>query len=882
MKKTSYLSLKRLFLFLLLILLAAGCVLKSGTNKKQGTGQQPSLNAQQTIDLQVTSENRQTSADDWVIWRLRQAKADSQSLKSEGIAAQKILSSGMNAAQNAILNLKYSLNKIPQNGVLFRVKIKNASKAIPQMAVFSNHQLSGIIQIAGVESTDAKSAFQKTYELYIPKEMLSLGANELKLQVIRCLYCSVSENKYLWWTWDELSLTDLYAPIQEPIHGSYIQTGTNVNNNQYYYDEAAVMHLPYVMKWLGIAYSGNIMRTGCASNIGKSCSAIKSYYETLKAFNMQAVSFHLFTGNVKLKADGSLSDEAVQILVNYLTEYGSLFQYYEVDNEPGLFNRSKAVNLAVAKWLNENRAKYAPLLKIVAPGWSYASTYAAKSCKNQIIGKGPQCGDPDGWERDPKQRKELENISDLTNGHSYGDSYSDPEGGSLVENIKTFGGAEDGLPKPMLNTEFGTSDSHSDKSAYGATQKKSAIFDRIFRAHIGFADMFVQHAAFFPDFSLFKTGFNLENHNPAKTEIYYNQPDLDSRVGVMRRLDLAYATHGKPLTYQLLNKADLADKLLYFRAVDTSKLAALPVTGAESNKILLNFVNFDSTTQVMDVKVTMPKAAIYEGERFGKGDTYEESRSYVTGLKATPEINIRETLGPGESVQYILQLYEGLQVKQPSWVYASPGKKQEVQLDWLESEGAHGYDIMRELNPDGPFEVIAKNISTTSYLDKSTEYNIHYYYAIRAIGGEGISPVFDIITSDLKSIDRTSWILSSNTIGTNYKGAIDDNKHTRWDSGAHQVPNQFLQIDLGLAKPIERISMDSTDSLYDYPNSYEVFTSEDGSQWIGPIASGEGSKYITTISFPPQQARYIKIIQKGYTGKFWSIHDLQIYAKADE
>jgi hypothetical protein len=101
-----------------------------------------------------------------------------------------------------------------------------------------------------------------------------------------------------------------------------------VNNNQYYYDEAAVMHLPYIMKWLGIAYSGNIMRTGCASNIGNSCSAIKEYYETLKDYNMQAVSFHLFTGNIKLKADGSLPDDAIQTLENYLVENGSLFQYY--------------------------------------------------------------------------------------------------------------------------------------------------------------------------------------------------------------------------------------------------------------------------------------------------------------------------------------------------------------------------------------------------------------------------------------------------------------------------------------------------------------------------------------------------------------------------
>ncbi|WP_227013463.1 discoidin domain-containing protein [Paenibacillus psychroresistens] len=851
--------------------------------KQQGAGSQSSLNSPtQTAALQVKSEEWQTPTKDWELWRLGQADGEAQKSVSTGIAAQNILDAGMNAAQNADLNLQYTLKKIPANGVLFHVKINNASKAIPQMAVFSNQQLSGIIQIAGVEGADASSAFHKTYELYIPKEMLKLGANELKLQAIRCLYCSASESKYLWWTWDELGMTVLNAPAQEPIHGSYIQTGTNVNNNQYYYDDAAVMHLPYVMKWLGIAYSGNIMRTGCASNIGKSCEAIDSYYETLKDYNMQAVSFHLFTGNVKLKADGSLSDVAQQTLKSYLEEYGSSFQYYEVDNEPGLFNRSKAVDLAVAEWLNKNRAKYAPSLKIVAPGWSYSSTYAAKSCKNQIEGESLKCGDPDGWERDPKQRMELEYITDLTNGHSYGDSYSDSQGGSLVENIKSFSGAADGLPKPMLNTEFGTSDTHKDKAIYGASQKYSAIFDRIFRAHVGFADMFVQHAAFFPDFSLFKTGYNLENHNPAKTEIYYNQPDTDSRVGVMRRLNLAYATHGKPLAYQLDNKADLADKLVYFRAVDTSKLQPLPVTNAVSNKILLNFVNFDTTTQVMDVKVTMPKAATYEGERFGKGDTYEAARSYVTGLKASPEINIKETLAPGESVQYILQLSEGTVVKPPSWVSASPGKKQSIQLNWLESEGAHGYNIKRGLSPNGPFEAIAENISTTSYLDNKTEYNTHYYYVIQAVGAEGVSAIAEITTSDLKPLDRTNWQMSSNTVGTNYKGAIDDNKHTRWDTGAHQVPDQYFQIDLGIAKPIERITMDSADSLYDFPKSYEVFTSEDDIHWTGPMAAGEGTRLVTVVSFPPKLARYVKIIQKGYAGKFWSIHDLQIYAKAYE
>lgn len=42
---------------------------------------------------------------------------------------------------------------------------------------------------------------------------------------------------------------------------------------------------------------------------------------------------------------------------------------------------------------------------------------------------------------------ELEKVTDLTNGHSYGDSYIFSNGGSFTENLKTFTGADNGLGK---------------------------------------------------------------------------------------------------------------------------------------------------------------------------------------------------------------------------------------------------------------------------------------------------------------------------------------------------------------------------------------------------------------------------------------------------
>lgn len=176
--------------------------------------------------------------------------------------------SGLNGKSLPELRVSYSLNKIPANGVLLQVSVLDAYKSVPQMAAFSNSQLSGIIQIAGVAGTGSEYDFRKTYELYIPKEQLKVGNNELKLKAARSLYASNAEDQYSWLTWDDLSLRSLDSPISEPIHGSYVLTGTMVANKQFYFDTGATTHLPYIMKWLGVAYSGNIMRTGGASDVG--------------------------------------------------------------------------------------------------------------------------------------------------------------------------------------------------------------------------------------------------------------------------------------------------------------------------------------------------------------------------------------------------------------------------------------------------------------------------------------------------------------------------------------------------------------------------------------------------------------------------------------
>jgi len=66
----------------------------------------------------------------------------------------------------------------------------------------------------------------------------------------------------------------------------------------------------------------------------------------------------------------------------------------------------------------------------------------------------------------------------------------------------------------------------------------------------------------------------------------------------------------------------------------------------------------------------------------------------------------------------------------------------------------------------------------------------------------------------------------------------------------------------------------------DYPSGYEITVSVDGKSWSSSLVKGQGTQPLTEIYFSGVKAKFIKIIQTGRRpGKYWSIHDLQIYGK---
>ncbi|WP_427887342.1 discoidin domain-containing protein [Kribbella sp. GL6] len=105
---------------------------------------------------------------------------------------------------------------------------------------------------------------------------------------------------------------------------------------------------------------------------------------------------------------------------------------------------------------------------------------------------------------------------------------------------------------------------------------------------------------------------------------------------------------------------------------------------------------------------------------------------------------------------------------------------------------------------------------------------------------------------------------------------VDQDGSTVWQSKAAQTPGQWVQVDLGKAQTFRQVALDSGGNAGDYARGYEVAVSNDGGSWRS-VASGTPSGQLTTVTFRPTHARYIRVTQTGSAGNWWSLADLRVY-----
>jgi hypothetical protein len=630
----------------------------------------------------------------------------------------KLLPKGMRGNVNPVVNLAFDLRGVPANGVMFSFKLLQAPKSGPQLAVFANGAMAGLIQMWGTAETDSPYHWQKTYRLYIPKELLVAGQNTLRLEATRPMWSDSTVDDKLWWEWDFLKMESLSSPAVEPVHGTVAYLGTTLHSGgMFKVDEDTVRMAAVALPWLGIAYSGNIIRADFWYDVVSHQPRRLEYLKQLCALNMTVCADNISGSHFKLDADGQMPAKIKQGIDNFFQQYGQYIQYFELGNEPCMFGGGYAEYLAQAQYMSKNKPAH---LKVAAAGWAFGG------------GKGT----PINWDAEAVLRGKIEAYCQVLNGHSYGYSYADNRGGSFVENLKTYKGVEDGWPKESITTETGTTSWHSEENGprFASSQPHAQAFDRILRAHLAVVDRTMQHAAVFDDYGLFQP--QLSWADPATAAACPGVNREDTRLKTFRRLALAYATHGAPLPYTIANLNELAGRKVYFRAVDTAALPGQAGSQATANKLLLNFVNFEPTPQMLKVRVTLPQAGAYVAERFGAADTYGAAHSTVT-LRADPALELSEQLEAGEAVQYILTPPGPVAPYSPAGLAITPDDGQ-AQLTWRACAGATGYELKRSTMA-GPLVSIANHVAGTSYTDGGLSNGTTYLYVISAANSAGQS-----------------------------------------------------------------------------------------------------------------------------------------------
>ena len=122
---------------------------------------------------------------------------------------------------------------------------------------------------------------------------------------------------------------------------------------------------------------------------------------------------------------------------------------------------------------------------------------------------------------------------------------------------------------------------------------------------------------------------------------------------------------------------------------------------------------------------------------------------------------------------------------------------------------------------------------------------------------------------------------------------------TRWDSGAPQAPGMWFQIELPEPARITEILVEAAaggrggfggfgrgrgrGGIPAGPLiAYQLQVSTDGTTWSEPIAEGPGLSNPVVISFPPVEAKYIRITQTGTPAQSpvqfgWAVQRVRVY-----
>lgn len=111
--------------------------------------------------------------------------------------------------------------------------------------------------------------------------------------------------------------------------------------------------------------------------------------------------------------------------------------------------------------------------------------------------------------------------------------------------------------------------------------------------------------------------------------------------------------------------------------------------------------------------------------------------------------------------------------------------------------------------------------------------------------------------------------------------AFDGKADTRWSSGMN-TKGAWYTLDFGARIFVESVTLDTTKSPRDTPAGCDVFVSDDGKEWQGPVASCDDKTQKTTSFKIARTARHLKFVAlESRPHLHWSIHEIDVKAGMD-
>jgi hypothetical protein len=128
------------------------------------------------------------------------------------------------------------------------------------------------------------------------------------------------------------------------------------------------------------------------------------------------------------------------------------------------------------------------------------------------------------------------------------------------------------------------------------------------------------------------------------------------------------------------------------------------------------------------------------------------------------------------------------------------------------------------------------------------------------------------------AVDRANFVATACTRNDLAAKAVDGDKKTKWDTGRPMKEGDWFQVDLGELSQIGSVTLDTQESPKDFPKTFKISLSSDGTTWASanPMNGGPSMQ----VTFPPRlRVRFIRFEVVSVDGdQPWSIYEIEVQA----